>query len=154
METMNTLDATNKVKFVDAQVYYEDGKPYLNYVGVLNNGYEVEIQRISLDDIRIDMKREEGLYLNSVECKILFKQDEDNGPIFFTVTKDAKKYSTGQEIKVKFSEEGTIYDMVIGRIEMNTLNDLSIEYKYELIFKNGPSLGFWREKHIEAMEVR
>ena len=152
MEKTKSLDA-NKVKFVDAQVYYEDGKPYLNYFGVLSNGYEVEIQKISLDDIYIEMKREESLRLNSVECKVLFKQDENNNcPIFFTVT-NLQKYSTGQEIKVKFSEEGEIHDMVIGRIEMNTLNDLSIEYKYELIFKNGPSLGFWREKHIEEMEA-
>ena len=46
MEKTN-VNLANKVKFIDAQIYYEDGQPYLYYTGVFDNGLEVEIPKIN-----------------------------------------------------------------------------------------------------------
>lgn len=150
MEKTN-LNLANKIEFIDAQVYYEDGQPYLYYTGVFDNGLEVEIPKINLNSIQVHIKREEGLYSNSVECRISFDNQEEN---FFMKCKDIKKYETGQEIKVDFGE-GSIYKVSIGKIKMmSSLDGLKPEFHYELILPNGASLSFWREEAIEEMEVK
>ena len=144
----------NKIYFIDAQVYYEDNKPYLFYTGATENGIEFEIQKISLDNINISINREEGLMANSVECKVEFDQMGDGTPVFLTVKKDLKKYTTGQKLRVKFSETGKIYDVTIGKIEMvNSSNSIEPEFKYQIILPDDSSIGFWREKSIIEMEV-
>lgn len=150
MEKTN-LNLANKIEFIDAQVYYEDGQPYLYYTGVLDNGLEVEIPKINLNSIQVNIKKEDGLYSNSVECRISFDNQEEN---FFMKCKNIKKYETGQEIRVNFGGN-SIHKVTIGKIKMVSSPDgLRPEFHYELILPNGASLSFWREKSIEEMEIK
>lgn len=150
MEKTN-LNLANKVKFIDAQVYYEDGQPYLYYTGVFDNGLEVEIPKINLNSIQVHIKKEDGLFSNSVECRIFFDNQEEES---FMKFKDIKKYETGQEIKVNFGGD-SVHKVSIGKIKMVSSPDgLRPEFHYELILPNGASLSFWREKSIEEMEIK